>query len=239
MRPYVPGGGLSAIPRYAKATPDVIDVEVIAPAATAMEKPRKAGDLMASLRDMATTVGRKRMIAGGVGLGGLLAAANEMGDKNESASQNLVDATGAGVGSLAALAPLALGASGPMGWLAAAGLGLAGSQIGKAGLRGATDLMGLTTTETPEAKAIRDSINASRAGITMDAERRRANLPLAEQEMALARQDSVLRMKADLEARQQAAYAQALLAMAQGGADRALGAIPSMAQQVLAMPTPY
>lgn len=126
-----------------------------------------------------------------------------------------------------------------MGWLAAAGLGLAGSQIGKAGLRGATDLMGLTTTETPEAKAIRDGINANRAGITMDAERRRANLPLAEQEQALLRQDMILRMKADLEARQQAAYAQAMLTMATDGTTRAVQAVPAAAQQILSMPAGY
>ena len=46
-------------------------------------------------------------------------------------------------------------------------------------------------------------------------------------------------MKQDLEARQQAAYAQAVLAMAQGGATSALNTIPQMAQQVLATPSPY
>lgn len=204
---------------------------------------RKAGGWLQDLRDSASslagTMGRRRMIAGGVGLGALLAAANEMGDKNENARQNLVDATGAGAGAMAGVIPLALGATGPLGWLAGAGLALAGSQIGKAGLRGATDLMGLTTTESPEAKAIRDGLNANEAGITMDTRRRLANLPLAQQEMALQREDAMLRMEQDLRARQQAAYAQAMLAMAQGGATTALNTIPQMAQQVLAMPTPY
>jgi hypothetical protein len=162
-----------------------------------------------------------------------------MGDKSETPQQNLVDATGAGVGSLAALAPLAFGMSGPMGWLAAAGLGLAGSQVGKAGLRGATDLVGLTRSDTPEQKAIQNALNANEAGITMDSRRRQANLPIAEQEMALARQNDILRMKADLEARQQAAYAQAVLAMAQGGSNQALGAMSGAAQQILSMPNPY
>lgn len=205
--------------------------------------PRNAGDLLQSLRTgaegLAGGLGRRRMIAGGVGLGALLAAASEMGDKSENARQNLVDATGAGAGAMAGVIPLALGATGPLGWLAGAGLALAGSQIGKAGLRGATDLMGLTTTESPEAKLLRDAFNANEAGITMDSRRRLANLPIAEQEMALQRQDAMLRMKQDLEARQQAAYAQAVLAMAQGGAATALQTIPAMAQQVLAMPSPY
>jgi hypothetical protein len=73
----------------------------------------------------------------------------------------------------------------------------------------------------------------------MDSRRRQANLPIAEQEMALARQNDILRMKADLEARQQAAYAQAVLAMARDGSDRALAAMPSAAQQILSMPSPY
>ena len=250
MRPYVPGGSLSAPPRYAKVAPDVIDVDVVEVPSSKPSGGRMAGDLMSSLssaaagsidglKDLGKMLGRRRMIAGGAGLGGLLAAASEMGDKSETAQQNLVDATGAGVGSLAALAPLAVGMSGPMGWLAAAGLGLAGSQIGKAGLRGATDLMGLTTPETPEAKAIRNALSANDAGITMDSRRRLANLPIAEQEMALARQNDILRMKADLEARQQAAYAQAVLAMAQSGSNQALGAIPTAAQQILSMPSPY
>lgn len=205
---------------------------------------RFGGDLLDSLRagaeQLAGTIGRRRMIAGGVGLGALLAAANEMGDKNENARQNLVDSLGAGGGSAAAAAiPLALMGGGPLTWLAAAGMGLAGSQIGKAGLRGATDLMGLTTTESPEAKAVRDGLNANEAAITMDTRRRLANLPVAAQEMALQRQDAMLRMEQDLRARQQAAYAQAVLAMAQGGTTAALNTIPEMAQQVLAMPTPY
>jgi hypothetical protein len=194
---------------------------------------------MSSLSSLAGGMGRKRLIAGGAGIGGLLAAAGEMGDKSETPQQNLVDATGAGVGSLAALAPLAFGMSGPMGWLAAAGLGLAGSQVGKAGLRGATDLVGLTRSDTPEQKAIQNALNANEAGITMDSRRRQANLPIAEQEMALARQNDILRMKADLEARQQAAYAQAVLAMAQGGSNQALGAMSGAAQQILSMPNPY
>ena len=246
MRPYVPGGSLSAKPRYAKVTPEAIDVEVLNVPSSGNGAggglsggPRWAGDLMSSLSGFANSMGRKRLIAGGAGLGGLLAAAGEMGDKSETPQQNLVDATGAGVGSLAALAPLAVGMSGPMGWLAAAGLGLAGSQIGKAGLRGATDLAGLTRPETPEEKVIRDGLNANEAGITMDIRRRQANLPLAEQEMALARQNDILRMKADLEARQQAAYAQAVLAMAQSGSSQALGAMSAGAQQIVSMPSPY
>jgi len=204
---------------------------------------RFGGDWLQELRDgasgLASTIGRRRMIAGGVGLGALLAAANEMGDKNENARQNLVDATGAGAGAMAGVIPLALGVTGPLGWLAGAGLALAGSQIGKAGLRGATDLIGLTTTESPEGRAIRMGLNASNAQIRMDANRRLANLPIARQEMALQRENDMLRMKQDLEARQQAAYAQAVLAMAQGGTTAALNTIPRMAQQVLAMPTPY
>ena len=244
MPPYVPGGPLAVRPRYARVTPEAIDAEAIRPSSSGngvsgSSGPRWAGDLMSSLSSLAGGMGRKRLIAGGAGIGGLLAAAGEMGDKSETPQQNLVDATGAGVGSLAALAPLAFGMSGPMGWLAAAGLGLAGSQAGRAGLRGATDLMGLTRSDTPEQKAIQNAISANEAGITMDSRRRQANLPLAEQEMALSRQNDILRMKADLEARQQAAYAQAVLAMAQGGSSQALGAMSGAAQQILSMPNPY
>ncbi len=245
MPPYVPGGPLAVRPRYARVTPEAIDAEVARPPSSGgagggiSGGPRWAGDLMSSLSSLAGGMGRKRLIAGGAGIGGLLAAAGEMGDKSETPQQNLVDATGAGVGSLAALAPLALGMSGPMGWLAAAGLGLAGSQVGKAGLRGATDLVGLTRSDTPEQKAIQNALNANEAGITMDSRRRQANLPIAEQEMALARQNDILRMKADLEARQQAAYAQAMLAMAQNGSSQALGAMSAGAQGILSMPNPY
>jgi hypothetical protein len=179
------------------------------------------------------------MIAGGVGIGALLAAANEMGDKNETANQNIVDAAGAGLGGLAALAPLALGMTGPAGWAAAGVAGLAGSQVGKAGLRGATDLIGLTRTESPEAAAIRQAENVAALEMEMNRRRRMTDLPLREKELALERQHAIEQLKAEVALRQQYEYAQAAMNMATGNTASIVQSVPSMANQVMSRPTVF
>jgi hypothetical protein len=177
------------------------------------------------------------MILGGAGIGGLLAAANEMGDKTETANQNIVDAAGAGLGGagLAALAPLALGLSGPAGWAAAGVAGLVGSQVGKAGLRGATDLMGLTRTESPEARSLRNAENA--AGLQL--ELRNRALPVTQKEMELVRQDAIERVKAELALRQQYEYAAAAMNMASQNTASTVASVPGMINQVMAAPTVF
>jgi hypothetical protein len=198
---------------------------------------RMAGDMMLQLKGLGKSLGRKRMIVGGAGIGGLLAAANEMGDKTETAPQNLVDALGAGVGGagLAALAPLALGLTGPAGWVAAGLGGLAGASVGKAGLRGATDLIGLTRTETPEAKALRDAENAHALGIAL----RERSLPVTQKEMELTRQDQVERIKAELALRQQYEYAATAMNMASQNTASTVNSVPGMINQVMTAPTVF
>jgi hypothetical protein len=196
-----------------------------------------AGDVMAQLSGLGKSLGRRRMILGGAGIGGLLAAANEMGDRTETANQNVVDAVGAGAGGagLAALAPLALGLSGPAGWAAAGVAGLVGSQVGKAGLRGATDLIGLTRTESPEAKTLRNAENLA----AFQLEQRNRALPVTQKELELTRQDQVARIAAELALRQQYEYATTAMNMAAQNTASTVNSVPGMINQVMAAPTVF
>jgi len=107
--------------------------------------------------------------------------------------------------------------------------------VGKAGLRGATDLIGLTRTESPEAKTLRNAENLQGLQLEM---RRRA-LPVTQQEMELVRQDQVERVKAELALRQQYEYAAAAMNMAAHNTASTVNSVPGMINQVMTAPTVF
>ena len=137
------------------------------------------------------------------------------------------------------MAPLALGATGPVGWGVAALGGLVGSQVGKAGLRGATDLLGLTTTESPEAKSIRDAENAAMLNLELNRRTREQDLPLRARELELDRLDQAKRMEAQVALQRQYDYANAVLQMANQSTATNLNSIQNLAAQFAGSPTVF
>lgn len=170
------------------------------------------------------SLGSKRALLAAGALAPLGAAALEYGDSKESAGQNTADALGAGIGATAALAPLALGMTGPVGWAAAAGLGLLGSQVGKGVTRAATDALGFTTSPKPWMEEIEKGRVLGQLALEQERLKRQQNLTLAKPELALQREH-----EAGLEAiRRDSAYQAAVLgAIAQlnQGAGRDMAAL--------------
>jgi hypothetical protein len=196
---------------------DVIDVpvEVLSGAAGAGGM-RKAGDMFAGLgKFMPRGLGKASTIAKAGVLGSVLGGLSEFGDSQDSLGGNTSDALGATVGGLGGAAlPLVFGASGPVGWAAAAALGLLGSNVGKGITRGVTDAVGLTTPLDPFERGLRQANRQAEAVRKIKVDDARAMLPVQEAQLAQARDDAILRARAELEARQQLAFQQTALSAA-------------------------
>lgn len=169
------------------------------------QKPAAGAKGMAALGGL----GRRAALGAG-GLGALLSAAGEFGDQEDSNAGNLADAAGMGLGTLAGgaavLAPAAL-AGGPIGigTLVLGSLAAAlGGQLGKGGVRGLTDAVGITSTPDPAAKALDNALKARKSEIAMKALEAQTMLPY---QYAAQQQDLAIQ--------RQAAAAQQELAMAQ------------------------